>query len=181
LAQCLEAAGGVLGARGRGDAGARLLGAAAECRQRLAAPLPDEDRADHDAALHAVRRDVGPDAAEQAFAEGRGLRPDEAADLARTALDEPDPAPPPATPAAPRRAAVRPGGLTRREAQVADLIAAGRTNRQIARALTISEKTVEVHVHNVIAKLGAQSRTEVAAWVVAEQGAPLHGSPDTPA
>ena len=181
LAQCLEAAGGVLGARGRGDAGARLLGAAAECRQRLAAPLPDEDRADHDAALHAVRRDIGPEPAEQAFAEGRGLRPDEAADLARTALDEPGPAPPPATPAAPRRAAVRPGGLTRREAQVADLVAAGRTNRQIARALTISEKTVEVHVHNVIAKLGAQSRTEVATWVVAEQGAPLHGSPDTPA
>ena len=181
LAQCLEAAGGVLGARGRGDAGARLLGAAAECRQRLAAPLPDEDRADHDAALHAVRRDIGPDAAQQAFAEGRGLRPEEAADLARTALDEPGPAPPPATPAAPRRAAVRPGGLTRREAQVADLVAAGRTNRQIARALTISEKTVEVHVHNVIAKLGAQSRTEVATWVVAEQGAPLHGSPDTPA
>ena len=181
LAQCLEAAGGVLGARGRGDAGARLLGAAAECRQRLAAPLPDEDRADHDAALHAVRRDIGPEPAEQAFAEGRGLRPDEAADLARTALDEPDPAPPPATSAAPRRAAVRPGGLTRREAQVADLIAAGRTNRQIARALTISEKTVEVHVHNVIAKLGAQSRTEVATWVVAEQGVPLHGSPDTPA
>jgi len=64
---------------------------------------------------------------------------------------------------------------------VADLVAAGRTNRQIARALTISEKTVEVHVHNVIAKLGAQSRTEVATWVVAEQNAPLHGSPDTPA
>ena len=123
----------------------------------------------------------GRNAAEQAFAEGRGLRPDEAADLARTALDEPDPAPPPATSAAPRRAAVRPGGLTRREAQVADLVAAGRTNRQIARALTISEKTVEVHVHNVIAKLGAQSRTEVATWVVAEQSAPLHGSPDTPA
>ena len=99
--------------------------------------------------------------------------------LARTALHEPDPArprPPPRAPA-PRR----PGGLTRREAQVADLVAAGRTNRQIARALTISEKTVEVHVHNVIAKLGAQSRTEVATWVVAEQSAPLHGSPDTPA
>ena len=64
---------------------------------------------------------------------------------------------------------------------MADLVAAGRTNRQIARALAISEKTVEVHVHNVIAKLGAQSRTEVATWVVAEQNAPLHGSPDTPA
>ena len=113
----------------------------------------------------------------RALAEGRALRSDDAAALARTALREADPAPAPP----PRRRASRPGGLTRREAQVADLVAAGRTNRQIARALTISEKTVEVHVHNVIAKLGAQSRTEVATWVVAEQNAPLHGSPDTPA
>jgi len=177
LAQCLEAAGGVLAARGHGAAAARLLGAAAACRQRLAAPLPVEDRADHDAALDAVRRDIGQDAADRALAEGRALRSDDAAALARAALHEADPAPAPP----PRRPASRPGGLTRREAQVADLVAAGRTNRQIARALTISEKTVEVHVHNVIAKLGAQSRTEVATWVVAEQNAPLHGSPDTPA
>ena len=56
--------------------------------------------------------------------------------------------------------------LTARERQVTDLIAAGRTNRQIGRELGIAEKTVEVHVHHVITKLGAQSRTEVAAWVV---------------
>jgi DNA-binding NarL/FixJ family response regulator len=167
----------VLAARGHGAAAARLLGAAAACRQRLAAPLPVEDRADHDAALDAVRRDIGQDAADRALAEGRALRSDDAAALARAALHEADSAPAPP----PRRPASRPGGLTRREAQVADLVAAGRTNRQIARALTISEKTVEVHVHNVIAKLGAQSRTEVATWVVAEQNAPLHGSPDTPA
>jgi DNA-binding CsgD family transcriptional regulator len=67
--------------------------------------------------------------------------------------------------------------LTGRERQVADLIAAGRTNRQIGRALGIAEKTVEVHVHHVITKLGAQSRTEVAAW--AARSEPLHGSPDT--
>lgn len=178
LAQCLEAAGGVLAARGHCDAAARVLGAAATCRERLAAPLPDEDRDDHDAALHAVRSGIGADAADRTFAEGCGLRPDDAGALARAALDEPGPAP--AAPPAPRGAG-RSGGLTRREAQVADLIAAGRTNRQIARALSISEKTVEVHVHNVIAKLGAQSRTEVATWVVTEQNAPLHGSPDTPA
>jgi DNA-binding NarL/FixJ family response regulator len=71
------------------------------------------------------------------------------------------------------------GALTRREAQVADLVATGRTNRQIGRVLAISEKTVEVHVHNVITKLNARSRTEVAARVVAAQQAPLHGSPDT--
>jgi predicted ATPase/DNA-binding CsgD family transcriptional regulator len=179
LAQCLETAGGVLGARGRSAAAARLLGAAAECRRRLAAPLPDEDRDDHDAALDTVRRDLGPDAADRALAEGRALRPDDAAALARAALQDPVPAPAPVA-AAPRPPG-RTGGLTRREAQVADLVAAGRTNRQIARALGISEKTVEVHVHNVIAKLGAQSRTEVATWVVTEQNAPLHGSPDTSA
>jgi predicted ATPase/DNA-binding CsgD family transcriptional regulator len=176
LAQCLETAGGVLSVRGRGDTAARVLGAAAGCRRRLAAPLPDEDRDDHDAALRAVRADLGPDTADRAVAKGRELRLDDATALARAALQEPEP-----DPAPPPRPRVRTGGLTRREAQVAELVAAGRTNRQIARALTISEKTVEVHVHNVIAKLGAQSRTEVATWVVAEQGAPLHGSPDTPA
>jgi DNA-binding NarL/FixJ family response regulator len=107
------------------------------------------------------------------------LRLDDATALACAALEEPVPeaGPPP-------RPRVRTGGLTRREAQVAELVAAGRTNRQIGRALTISEKTVEVHVHNVIAKLGAHSRTEVATWVVTEQVVTeqkvhLHGSPDT--
>ena len=146
--------------------------------RRLAAPLPDEDRADHDAALHAVRRDIGP-AAERAFAEGRGLRPDEARRRSPARRShEPD-----ARTRTPRTPPLggRPGGLTRREAQVADLVAAGRTNRQIARALTISEKTVEVHVHNVIAKLGAQSRTEVAHLGGRRAGRALRGSPDTPA
>jgi non-specific serine/threonine protein kinase len=71
--------------------------------------------------------------------------------------------------------------LTERERQVADLVAVGHTNRQIGRALGIAEKTVEVHVHHVIAKLGARSRTEVAAWVVIQRQHPLHGSPDTSA
>ena len=173
LAQCLETAGGVLCARGRGDTAARLLGAAAACRRRLAAPLPDEDRDDHDAALCAVRGDLGPDGADRALAEGREMRLDDAAALARAALEAPDAAP------TRSRGHGRTGVLTRRETQVAELVATGRTNRQIARALAISEKTVEVHVHNVIAKLGAQSRTEVATWVVGEQNVPLHGFPDT--
>jgi DNA-binding NarL/FixJ family response regulator len=54
--------------------------------------------------------------------------------------------------------------LTPREAQVADLVRTGRTNRQMGRQLGISEKTVEVHVHNIIRKLGASSRAEIAAW-----------------
>jgi DNA-binding NarL/FixJ family response regulator len=56
-----------------------------------------------------------------------------------------------------------PSALTAREAEVLGLLAEGRTNRQLARELYISEKTVSVHVSNILAKLGARSRTEAAA------------------
>lgn len=55
--------------------------------------------------------------------------------------------------------------LTRRELQVLDLVAAGKGNRAIADDLFISEKTASVHVSNIMTKLGASSRGEVAAMV----------------
>jgi DNA-binding CsgD family transcriptional regulator/tetratricopeptide (TPR) repeat protein len=76
-----------------------------------------------------------------------------------------DLAPPPGAPAG---AADVPGpaaqlGLTGREAEVLALVAAGRSNRQIAQALFISPKTVGVHVSNILAKLGVAGRVEAAA------------------
>jgi DNA-binding NarL/FixJ family response regulator len=64
--------------------------------------------------------------------------------------------------------AVEPGdaarlGLTSREAEVLALVAAGRTNRQIGGALFVSEKTVSVHVSNILRKLAVTSRVEAAA------------------
>jgi DNA-binding CsgD family transcriptional regulator/tetratricopeptide (TPR) repeat protein len=56
------------------------------------------------------------------------------------------------------------GGLTRRERDVAGLIAAGRSNREIASELVISEGTVEVHVKHILSKLGFRSRSQVAVW-----------------
>jgi len=53
--------------------------------------------------------------------------------------------------------------LTAREAEIVALVAEGRSNGQIAKQLFISTKTVSVHVSNVLAKLGAASRTEAAA------------------
>jgi DNA-binding NarL/FixJ family response regulator len=53
-------------------------------------------------------------------------------------------------------------GLTRRETQVLDLIALGYTNARIARSLDIAEKTVSVHVSNILAKLGVANRWEAA-------------------
>src|SRR5581483_853412 len=54
-------------------------------------------------------------------------------------------------------------GLTPREIEVLRLVAAGRSNRDIAAELFISAKTASVHVSNILAKLGATSRTEAAA------------------
>jgi DNA-binding CsgD family transcriptional regulator len=56
------------------------------------------------------------------------------------------------------------GGLTARERQVAALIAQGKSNREIAAALVVSERTVTTHVSNIFSKLGFTARTQVAAW-----------------
>jgi DNA-binding CsgD family transcriptional regulator len=54
-------------------------------------------------------------------------------------------------------------GLTRRETEVLGLVAEGRTNRQIAERLFISDKTASVHVSNILAKLGVANRAAAAA------------------
>jgi DNA-binding NarL/FixJ family response regulator len=53
-------------------------------------------------------------------------------------------------------------GLSRRELEVLALIAEGRTNREIGERLFISQKTVGVHVGNILSKLGASGRVEAA-------------------
>lgn len=57
-----------------------------------------------------------------------------------------------------------PGGLTAREAEVLALVAGGRTNREVADRLVLSEKTVARHLSNIFTKLGVSTRTEAAAF-----------------
>jgi DNA-binding NarL/FixJ family response regulator len=60
--------------------------------------------------------------------------------------------------------------LTPRESEVLARIAEGRSNREIARLLGLSEKTVKAHVSSVLAKLGVQDRTQAAVYAVRHQG-----------
>ncbi len=67
-----------------------------------------------------------------------------------------------------RPTAVLAGSLTAREWEVARLAAAGASNPEIAASLFLSRKTVERHLSNILAKLGARNRTELAALVATE-------------
>lgn len=66
--------------------------------------------------------------------------------------------------------------LTPREQEVAELVAQGLTNKAIAEQLVISQRTAQGHVEHVLAKLGFNSRTQIAAWVVEQHRQPGEGA-----
>ncbi|MFC4909653.1 ATP-binding protein [Actinomadura gamaensis] len=113
-----------------------------------------------------TRAALGDDRFDAAFAAGRALSREEAL---RFALADPEPEPGP-------RQGPRPGPgsaaeavespLTGRERQIAALVAEGLTSRAIAEKLTISTRTVDTHVQNVLTKMGFANRAQIAAWVV---------------
>jgi DNA-binding NarL/FixJ family response regulator len=77
-----------------------------------------------------------------------------------------DALPPARAPSARQLTKAKFDGLTRREVEVARLVAAGKSNRAIARALQVGERTVESHVAGALAKLGFSSRSRLAVWAV---------------
>jgi predicted ATPase/DNA-binding CsgD family transcriptional regulator len=70
-----------------------------------------------------------------------------------------------------RHAPERPptSGLTRREREVAQLLAQGMSNKEIGRRLVISQRTAEAHVEHILTKLGFASRAQVANWLTEQQ------------
>ncbi|HEX2914505.1 MAG TPA: AAA family ATPase [Chloroflexia bacterium] len=59
-----------------------------------------------------------------------------------------------------------PSTLTAREREVAALVASGKTNREIANLLMVSERTAEAHVSNILGKLGFSTRAQIAVWAI---------------
>jgi len=155
----LSALAGLAAKEGRPRTALRLAGAAAAYEEINQTHRPPKIRAELDAWLAPVHATVGA-AAAKLFDEGRGLTLDEAIALG---LDDQ------------REGAGRPGssaGLTRREREIAALVATGLTNREIAGRLFLSVRTVEVHVDHALTKLGLRTRTQLAAWMYEEGLAP---------
>jgi predicted ATPase/DNA-binding CsgD family transcriptional regulator len=160
IAQCLEAVAAVACESSAFRASARLLGGAAALRERLAAPLPEEERDAHQTVVRRVQQALGEVVADRLERDGTALSTAAVVATARDVLGGATPVPLPG------------GALTPREREVALLVRQGRTNRQIGRALGMAERTAEVHVHHIIRKLGAGSRAEIAAWVAAQAADP---------
>ena len=158
--RCLEVLGRALLAVGSAAQAARLFGTAATLRETFGVAVPVDERPGYDASLQALRRALGTAAYAAAFAAGRAMTFEQAAAQALAAA-EVDRA------KASERAAD--GKLTRREREVAALVAQGLTSRELAARLVIAERTAETHVEHILAKLGYRTRAQVAAWAV-EQG-----------
>ncbi len=157
IAQCLDALAHVASEWAHYESAARLIGASAALRERVAARLPDTEQARNSAVEGVLVQALGPQDADRLIQAGRTMPARQATDLAMAVASG-------AAPSDPDRPRQVP--LTPRERQVAALVASGRTNRQIGKVLGISEKTAEVHLHHVMSKLDARSRAEVAAWAV---------------
>ncbi len=110
----------------------------------------------HEEYAEKSRKELGSKAFDAAHRKGEQLGFDAA--LAYVLHEQQADTSPPATGASTR--------LTKRESQVADLIAEGLTNQAIADRLVISPRTAQGHVEHILAKLGFTSRAQVAAWVV---------------
>jgi non-specific serine/threonine protein kinase len=134
---------------------AHLFGAADKLIEIYGRVLTDAETAEIDILRERIARALPPDELMRAMAKGRALSIEE---LSAEMLA---PATPVATPAR-----SEPSVLTPRETEVARLLVDGKTNPEIAADLFISERTVQSHVANIMAKLGVKSRTAVAARVV---------------
>lgn len=146
-------------ARGKWDVAARFLGAVQALDEGMGSAIRD---AFYPRLNEEARRNLGEEHYAAAWAEGHALTFAQAVAAALALV----------SPATPRPKGTRPTPtsavpLTRREREIARLMARGDTDPQIAAALFITEGTVGWHVHNILQKLELQSRHQVAAWLAA--------------
>jgi non-specific serine/threonine protein kinase len=177
IADCLEVLAMLARAQDQPVQAARLFGAAEAALEEIGSSMRPAQNPRYGAYVAEIRDNLGDDRFQAAWAEGRALRPEDAM-AAALASDAPaqvavddgarQPKGRPRAPelSGPNFAHAASEGLTRREQEVAALLARGLTNRQIANELTITERTAETHVCKILSKLRLSRRAQLTAWAV---------------
>ncbi|MEU0844659.1 LuxR C-terminal-related transcriptional regulator [Streptomyces sp. NPDC005962] len=155
---------------------ARLLGIVRTVWQSVGAPLSGYGHLVHyhDECEADVARALGGPAYNAAVRQGARLPYDQA--LVYALEDE--------LPTGEAAVPERPSPLTPRETEIAQLVAQGLSNKDIAAALVIAQRTAEGHIEHILSKLGFSSRAQVAVWVAHQDRAALTDGerpPDDPA
>jgi non-specific serine/threonine protein kinase len=139
---------------------ATLLGSAQRVRDESSLTLIEVFRPQYERSVSLVVNGIGQRSFDAAFARGRAMTIGEG--VAFVVADEQAPRPVSRVKAAPDTE------LTPRQLEIARLIAADLTNRQIADRLYLSERTVETHITNMLNKLGLNSRVQLTRWLAEE-------------
>ena len=149
LSFALEEAAALAASERRHDRALRLLGAADRVEQSTGAPTWPVLARSSEAWLPAAVAALGAGRAAQLRRSGAALEPAEAVAFAIGQDDD----------------SVAAHRLSRREREVAELVAAGLTNREIAQRLFLSERTIDGHVARILDKLDFRTRTQIATWM----------------
>ncbi|MFI0444041.1 ATP-binding protein [Actinomadura sp. 6N118] len=160
----LEVLAWIAATEGQYPRAARLLGIVATAWEAIGAPLSGYGHLVHfhDECEAQTREALGPAAFDEAFQRGAGLPYD---DALAYALEERTAPAAGARQGAGSRSGATSSPLTPRETEIAGLVAQGMSNKEIAAAAVIAQRTVEGHIEHIMNKLGFRSRAQIAAWV----------------
>ncbi|MFD1496287.1 ATP-binding protein [Streptosporangium lutulentum] len=168
IALCVEVMAWIAAGKGDCECAAQLLGALRGIWRSVGGPLFGYLAEYHSQCEAVVRSALGVKRFDVALRKGAGLTFEGALACAlrekASAGEQPE-------------EADRPSPLTRRETEIAQLVAQGLSNKEIAASLVIAQRTAEGHIEHILSKLGFHSRAQVAVWVGERTRAPEEERP----
>lgn len=163
IAWCLEKLAEANSLQSRFQPAVIIFGVAAALRALMGSKMDAADRPEYERIIFNLQAALGKETFAAAWAEGQAMPLELALDYA---LAEPE--------ATGIEVSLKEkfGGLTEREREAAALISQGKSNREIAKAMTVGVKTVETYVTRILNKLGFDSRVQIATWVIEKRITP---------